>query len=217
MGIGASAWDGTGQLARGGYERRMDITLVQGDITEQQVDAVVNAANRAMRGGGGVDGAIHRGGGPAILQDCIERFPNGLAPARRAGPPPVGCRPARSSTSSGPTTVPARPIGPCSRRAIAARSRSETSSASQTIAFPLVSAGIYALASAGRRQRSSRVVTGGEVLGARGAAGRVRSVGVRRLGRCPGRSVSLTSPPPLARQTHPAPGRSAWLASRLDG
>jgi O-acetyl-ADP-ribose deacetylase (regulator of RNase III) len=56
----------------------MDITVVQGDITEQQVDAVVNAANRAMRGGGGVDGAIHRAGGPAILEDCIARFPHGL-------------------------------------------------------------------------------------------------------------------------------------------
>ncbi len=52
---------------------------VEGDITTQVVDAVVNAANRAMRGGGGVDGAIHRRGGPAVLQDCIARFPRGLA------------------------------------------------------------------------------------------------------------------------------------------
>jgi O-acetyl-ADP-ribose deacetylase (regulator of RNase III) len=57
----------------------MEITVVQGDITEQDVDAVVNAANRAMRGGGGVDGAIHRAGGPAVLEDCIRRFPDGLA------------------------------------------------------------------------------------------------------------------------------------------
>jgi O-acetyl-ADP-ribose deacetylase len=57
----------------------MEITVVEGDITEQDVDAVVNAANRAMRGGGGVDGAIHRAGGPAVLEDCIRRFPDGLA------------------------------------------------------------------------------------------------------------------------------------------
>ena len=57
----------------------MQITVVEGDITAQDVDAVVNAANRAMRGGSGVDGAIHRAGGPAVLEDCKRRFPHGLA------------------------------------------------------------------------------------------------------------------------------------------
>src|SRR3546814_8560004 len=56
----------------------MEITLVQGDITTQDVDAVVNAANRQMRGGGGVDGAIHAAGGAEILRDCGERLPDGL-------------------------------------------------------------------------------------------------------------------------------------------
>ena len=71
-----------------------EVVAVRGDITTQDVDAVVNAANRRMRGGGGVDGAIHAAGGPEVLADCIRRFPHGLATGD-AGWTTAGQMPAR--------------------------------------------------------------------------------------------------------------------------
>lgn len=53
------------------------LELVQGDVTAQHVDAIVNAANSRLAGGGGVDGAIHRAGGPEIMQETQRRYPQG--------------------------------------------------------------------------------------------------------------------------------------------
>ena len=121
----------------------MEIIVVEGDITEQDVDAVVNAANRAMRGGGGVDGAIHRAGGPAVLEDCVRRFPDGLATGD-AGWTTAGEMPARwvihvvgPNYRAGETERSL--LTSCYQRALAVADELGASS----VAFPLVSAGIY--------------------------------------------------------------------------
>jgi O-acetyl-ADP-ribose deacetylase (regulator of RNase III) len=121
----------------------MELTIVEGDITEQEVDAVVNAANRAMRGGGGVDGAIHRAGGPAVLEDCIQRFPHGLATGD-AGWTTAGKMPARwvihvVGPDYGRGERDRSLLVSCYARALAVADEL----GARTVAFPLVSAGVY--------------------------------------------------------------------------
>ncbi|MRH30176.1 O-acetyl-ADP-ribose deacetylase [Microbacterium sp. SYP-A9085] len=120
-----------------------ELIAVQGDMTVQDVDAVVNAANSAMRGGGGVDGAIHRAGGPQILRDCIARFPDGLATGD-AGWTTGGDLPARWVIH---TVGPNFAAGQRDRSLLVACYRRSLEVADElgarTLAFPLISAGIY--------------------------------------------------------------------------
>jgi O-acetyl-ADP-ribose deacetylase (regulator of RNase III) len=126
----------------------MKITLVKGDITEQRVDAVVNAANSSLLGGGGVDGAIHRRGGPEILAECRrlrashygEGLPTGEAVATTAGDLParwvihtVG--PVFSSSEDRSEL-----LASCYRESL----RVAGGLGATSVAFPAISAGIYA-------------------------------------------------------------------------
>jgi O-acetyl-ADP-ribose deacetylase (regulator of RNase III) len=125
----------------------MRITLVLGDITQQRVDAIVNAANSALLGGGGVDGAIHRRGGPAILAACRElrasRYPGGL-PAGQAVATTAGDLPARWVIHTvGPVYSHAQ-----DRSAVLASCYTQSLGIAgelgvTTVAFPAVSAGAY--------------------------------------------------------------------------
>lgn len=123
------------------------ITLVQGDITEQQVDAIVNAANHSLLGGGGVDGAIHRRGGPDILAECRrireQDYPDGL-PTGEAVATTAGRLPARWVIHTvGPTWAKTKDKSPllrsCYQRSLAVADEI----GARTVAFPLVSAGVY--------------------------------------------------------------------------
>ena len=121
----------------------MRVTVVEGDITTQDVDAVVNAANNRMRGGGGVDGAIHRAGGRAVLDDCIARFPDGLATGD-AGWTTAGDLPAQwvihvvgPNRNAGQTDRSL--LTSCYARALEVADEL----GARSVAFPLVSAGVY--------------------------------------------------------------------------
>ncbi|MFE2881528.1 O-acetyl-ADP-ribose deacetylase [Streptomyces graminifolii] len=123
------------------------ITLVRGDITRQTADAIVNAANSSLLGGGGVDGAIHRRGGPAILEDCRKLrashygkgLPTGQAVATTAGEldarwviHTVGPVYSREEDRSAQ-------LASCYRESL----RVADELGARTVAFPAVSAGIF--------------------------------------------------------------------------
>ncbi|AIS01363.1 O-acetyl-ADP-ribose deacetylase [Streptomyces glaucescens] len=123
------------------------LTLTQGDITRESADALVNAANSALLGGGGVDGAIHRRGGPAILEECrrlrASRFGGGL-PTGRAVATTAGELNARWVIHTvGPvwsaTEDRSGLLASCHRECL----RVADELGARTVAFPAISTGVY--------------------------------------------------------------------------
>ncbi len=122
------------------------LDLTRGDITRERVDAIVNAANSSLLGGGGVDGAIHRAGGPAILEECrkirdaLGPLPAGEAVITLAGRLP--CR--RVIHTVGPVFKDGRHgepeiLGRCYRNCLALA----VEQGQKSVAFPSISTGAY--------------------------------------------------------------------------
>ena len=125
----------------------MEIVLVQGDITREPVDATVNAANSSLLGGGGVDGAIHRRGGPAILAECralrASRFGRGL-PTGQAVATTAGDLPSRWVIHTvGPVWSAAENHSALLRDCYTNSMRVADELGARTVAFPLISSGIF--------------------------------------------------------------------------
>jgi O-acetyl-ADP-ribose deacetylase (regulator of RNase III) len=123
------------------------IELAQGDITEQAVDAIVNAANSSLLGGGGVDGAIHRKGGPTILEECraiqATRYPDGL-PAGHAVATTGGSLAAQWVIHTvGPVYDVRRDQSATLRSCYASSLAVADEVGAALLAFPLISAGAY--------------------------------------------------------------------------
>ncbi|MER5557877.1 O-acetyl-ADP-ribose deacetylase [Streptomyces sp. NPDC002506] len=125
----------------------VDIVLVRGDITEQTVDVIVNAANSSLLGGGGVDGAIHRRGGPEILEDCrrlrASHYGKGLATGRAVATTAGRLRAGHVIHTVGPVWSKEEDrsalLASCYEQSLAlARELG-----AETIAFPAISTGIY--------------------------------------------------------------------------
>ena len=125
----------------------MEIEIAKGDITDERVDAIVNAANRALLGGGGVDGAIHRAGGPAILDACrrarAEVWPDGLPTGEAVGTT-AGLLPARWVIHTvGPVYAreddPAALLAACHASSL----RVADELGARSVAFPAISTGVF--------------------------------------------------------------------------
>ena len=124
------------------------VTITLGDITREAVDAVVNAANGSLMGGGGVDGAIHRAGGPGILAACKQiratHYPDGL-PTGEAVITRAGRMPARyvihtvGPVYRGGNSGEAGQLASCYRNALRIAAERELA----TVAFPAISTGVY--------------------------------------------------------------------------
>jgi O-acetyl-ADP-ribose deacetylase (regulator of RNase III) len=123
----------------------MRLRIEHGDITRSRVDAIVNAANSSLLGGGGVDGAIHRAGGPAVLAACREL----RATTYRAGLPPGHAVATTAGELAAQWVI--HTVGPIHGRGTAEqlhscyRSSLEVAAGlgARTVAFPLISAGAY--------------------------------------------------------------------------
>jgi O-acetyl-ADP-ribose deacetylase (regulator of RNase III) len=149
------------------------VKLVQGDITEETADAIANAANTGLRGGGGVDGAIHRAGGPAIMEACraIGGCATGDAVATTAG----DLQAERVIHTAGPVWKggergEAEKLASCYRRCLQV-ARAEGCA---SIAFPSISTGVYGYPVAEAARVALRAVR--EELGAEDPIGHVRFV-----------------------------------------
>jgi O-acetyl-ADP-ribose deacetylase len=124
----------------------MQLRAVPGDLTEADVDVVVNAANPGLLGGGGVDGAIHRRGGPEILAECRAvkaRLPEGRLPRGAAVATTAGRLPARWVVhTAGPIWSASEDRSPVLRACYANSLRVADGLGARTVAFPAISAGI---------------------------------------------------------------------------
>lgn len=125
----------------------MELIAVRGDITEADVDVVVNAANPGLLGGGGVDGAIHRAGGPDIVAECRtvkKGLPHGLLPRGQAVATTAGRLPARWVVhTAGPIWSPSEDRSAVLRSCYSESLRVADGLGARTVAFPAISAGVY--------------------------------------------------------------------------